>query len=937
MEELPKNLISFFVSFIKSHTDTLADKEKLIRKMMTMRNVQSIIIETMFRLEPIINEQVIGIKSQTSSKLSNNKSRESHLLTLSRDIKQQMENFANIQESLSNVLNLVESINLNVEELPAQPAKTFEAPELVNFLSTMAGKPKISNFEIESISDDIWAKHMEVEKMLKVEVQKFENKTQVLENSFFSRISSVKLRAANKIIRLETELKNTWEHFRLLHDRSTMQFEDKLSKEFEQFEKEEKILATGNEMQAKDYSQAIAKIKNLIAARKILEKRKHQDEKLIAGLNSKISLLDDKIAELKTFNESLIENCGSLSWCLEFLIGKMDIPGVVKEKVLKLISKQKCKKLENLFKVDEVFEKYSVESLSKKFENLKDGIAEVCIHVADENLKIKLRKLISDSKLEELNKKSAVKYLQPPKAPVSFPKRGKSSTGSIQTVKKEIVATPKEIKSSSQLAKPETSLDKMKKAMLAIDKELADHEKVVQEVYAETIKVRESATQDLSVNDSIMKSIENDLTSPNSMERPFFSPESLRYRNLEIVSTRSEEHLRDSKSTQTITKELSTKASTPVHRVTKKHLTLENLSQLFISPLQHFKLDKNCQTEKENEASVTMNQSDSLIQGLMIKSKVLNSENILKLKNSIVPHVSDSIIVTKLGKAHKERSLRAGVIGNIEESLDDIFKQKKRFEISLNNTTLPLEGSRQMHRSPSRLTPSKLGVALTTRKQNHFSIASEEYKNEFAFQAQSKGLKKMDMQSTQMVWDEVISRRLLEGEKDKISLHLRGYLGTDKFESEKSKVISLIESKDKHVECSKINLKLEKNRRSFENWKKLMTKFLEKLSFNFKSQLSEDDSTSDILFKVAKNLKFVKHRLMRKVKKTISNNTRREEIVFAPDKWAVNSTSLSPLESLKFTKKLKILKKPKFLSRFISKTPLKEKLLGIDSSRLPYL
>jgi len=116
-----------------------------------------------------------------------------------------------------------------------------------------------------------------------------------------------------------------------------------------------------------------------------------------------------------------------------------------------------------------------------------------------------------------------------------------------------------------------------------------------------------------------------------------------------------------------------------------------------------------------------------------------------------------------------------------------------------------------------------------------------------------------------------------------------------------------------------------------------MTKFLEKLSFNFKSQLSEDDSSSDILFKVAKNLKFIKHRLMRKVNKNIPNNARREEIIFAPDKWAVNSTSLSPLESLRFTKKIKVLKKPKFLSRFISKTPLKEKLLGIDSSRLPYL
>lgn len=938
MEELPKNLISFFLSFIKSHTDSLADKEKLIRRMMSMKNVQSIIIETMFKLEPIINDQVISIKNQTPFKSLNSKSRESHLLTLSRDIKQQMENFANIQESLSNVLNLVDNINLNVEMLPAEPLKSYEEPELVTFLSTMAGKPQIADFEIDDIASDTWAKHMEVEKMLKVEVQKYENHLQRVENSYFIRISALKQKTADKIIRLENELQKTWEHFRELVDRSSMSFEDKLSKESEQYEKEEKILAAGNEMQAKDYSQAMAKIKNLFSARKILEKRKHQDEKFIEGLNSKIALLTEKLVEMKNLNENLIENCGSLSWCLEFLVTKMDIPVPVKEKVLKLISKQKCKKIEDLFKVEEVFEKYSVESLSKKFENLKDGIAEVCIHVADENLKIKLRKLISDSKLEELDKKSTMKNLQPPKAPISFAKRGKSSAGNIQKVKKDLIKTPKETKSSVQFPKPESSLDKMKKALLDIDKQIAERDKSVEEVYMETLKVRDSTIQELSVNDTIMKSIENEFLSPKALEKIIFSPDSMRSGILDIVSTRSDITFKETKSTQTLSIVARTCTSTPNHDQVNLHLlTIQNFPHIFVSPLvqSKIKIDKFIQTEKENFSVDMISQPTSLLHGLIAKTKILKSDNSLQPILSLAPNISESMIVTKLSKSKHERTLRDNIIGHIEESLENISKQKKKLDLTLNNS-IPISEAEKSSKTFQKVTPSKLALPLTSRKQNNLNSASEQYRKEFKLQAQAKGIKKMDSHTIQMVMDEVISRRLLEGEKDKISVHLRGYLGTDRFESEKSKMISIIESKDKHEEQEKIYIKLEKNKRSFENWKKLMTKFLERLSFNFRSLVSENDSTSDILFKVAKNLKFVKHRLMRKANKTMVNS-RKEEIIFAPDKWAVNFTSLSPLESLKHAKKLKLLKKPKFLNRFVSKTPIKEKLLGLDTNRLPYL
>jgi hypothetical protein len=192
----------------------------------------------------------------------------------------------------------------------------------------------------------------------------------------------------------------------------------------------------------------------------------------------------------------------------------------------------------------------------------------------------------------------------------------------------------------------------------------------------------------------------------------------------------------------------------------------------------------------------------------------------------------------------------------------------------------------------------------------------------------------MNFQDIQQIWEEVINRRILEGEKDKISVHLRGYLGTDKFESEKAKVITMIDNQlnEKHAKSSKVL----KSQAALINWKKIMKKMIEKNSFNFKSLIEDSDSATEILFKVAKNLKFVRHRLGRHKIKVVESKPE-QDIVYAPDKWALNASSLSPLETLKKLKRSKVITKPKYLSRFVSKTPFKEKLLTSETNRLPYL
>ena len=797
MEELPKHLLSLFVSFMKTKSGDLPENEKLIRKMLGMKKVQSIIIDTMCKLEPIINDQVIAIKNQSPSKLGSN-ARESRLLILSRDIQHQMENYVNLQEGLSNVISIVESMNFSFEKLPVEPIKeSEEKPELVKFLEGLAGKPRQNSMEFEDISADVWSKHMEVEKMLKVEMEKHYNQLYLLEGKYFERISNLKYKTANKIISLENELERTWQHFRLIYDQALMKLEDSYAREQETRVREDKLVnSTSKETQPKDYASAISKIKNLFMTRKILEKRKVQDEKLISGLNNKINVLNEKVAELKDINLKLLGNSTHLSFCIEHLVKNSDIVQVVKEKALKLITKQKCEKLEILFKNNEVFEKFNLETLSKKYESIKEGISSICIHIKDENLKFKLSKLIIDSKLEEIDRSHQLKNLQPPKAPISLPKKGKSSASNISPVKKQ---------SSGILPKAESALDKMKKAMLSIDEQIADSHKAVEEVVAETIRVHDEVHYEIKIHDDHVKNSENKFKEHKASKSSIHSLAS--HQNLEYFSTRSEETLKDHKSTQTsiqtsnhstqISQDKSDEVfqSSPFSRLF--NLKIHFLPSISLLPFKQYS-DFSSQTEKESGFIDYVSNPNSLIRGLMSKSKNPQTDRSFKMKRSLDPTVSENLIIRKLGKEKDEPNRES--YPKVDESFDDstrgIYLKSKisnhsRLEKNhSHNNTLPIENVASICKSPTKIIDNKL-VSLVSNQNTYQSRvieASEEYQKEFSLHTQAKGLKKMNFQDIQQIWEEVINRRILEGEKDKISVHLRGYLGTDKFDSEKTNI-----------------------------------------------------------------------------------------------------------------------------------------------------
>ena len=319
---------------------------------------------------------------------------------------------------------------------------------------------------------------MEVEKMLKVEMEKYYCELHVIQNKYFYRLSDIKTKSGVKIKQLEDEIQRTWTVFREKLDRANMLYEDKQSQENEVHLAEEEVLNEDNDVQPKDYNTVVQKIKSLFTVRKILEKRRAQDEKIMTGLNNKIKVLTDKFNDMKDMNHKLIENSSSLSFCLESVINKLSIPATVKEKCLKYINKQKCQKLEGLFRVEEIFESYSMETVSNKFDELKEGIVTVSQAIKDENVKIKISKLINESKLDEVDKTVALKNIVPPKPLIA--KKGKAKTGVVnKQLSKDL---SKEIK-----PKQESALELLKKNMGSIEDEVKLSEKIMDDTIFEII------------------------------------------------------------------------------------------------------------------------------------------------------------------------------------------------------------------------------------------------------------------------------------------------------------------------------------------------------------------------------------------------------------------------------------------------------------------
>ena len=150
--------------------------------------------------------------------------------------------------------------------------------------------------------------------MLQVEVEKYKIEMNVVDKKYYYRLRNIKTKSGLKIKSLEDQIINLTQFFYNQIDRIGMEIEDKISSENERFFIEEELLRKSNDFSpVRDLPSALQRIRHLLGAKKIYEKRMYQDEKIIKGLNTKLHQLIEKFTELQNMNSVILNNFSSLS------------------------------------------------------------------------------------------------------------------------------------------------------------------------------------------------------------------------------------------------------------------------------------------------------------------------------------------------------------------------------------------------------------------------------------------------------------------------------------------------------------------------------------------------------------------------------------------------------------------------------------------------
>lgn len=901
MEVLQQSLVSFLSSFMLAKTENIQIKDFLVRKMLRMRSVQKIIIESMCKLEPIINQEILSIDGLKVPSSTRNIVKRPKLLTLAEEIKNVMENYEYIQGKVTDMKNMVENIDLSVEISPEDPdfyTKNTSPGAAFSFLSSVDEYKPITNKEIEEISEELWSRHIEVERMLKVEVEKYIAEMDLLENKYFYKIADVKQKAGIKINNLENEIISLTEFFRKQIDQYGMRIEEQISRENERIWMEENIIKQNfDSSPVRDLPSALNKIRKLLNIKRIYEKRRNKDEKLIKGLNSKLQLLLDKFSELQESNSKLLTNFSSLSWCLGTVIESSNLSAQLKQKALKHVAKQNFNKLETMMKTQGIFELNSIEVITKKFDEFKDGIVSISSNLKDEGVKNKISKLVAENKIEDIRKNTVMKKAQIKSA---SPRRAMANRN----------RTPK----SGDREKPnENAIDQLKQALINIDEEIKKNNKVLADDLEELVAEDESELDIPSGELNAYKDIE--------YEKRRHSANPILKRSVATSPNGGfNDKIHEKPALEHVVKNYETCYSQTLPLTVNSSQT-QTSSQLFIKIIDHVSSflnrgrDQNTvffmPTEREIEDLITNTLQKSLVakfeKGIQTVKDTPNYDIVLQ-DNSLIRGLMNKSQFARREKSFLER----------DDRNDNITIE--RF------TNLPGIDSLD---------------TLIDLKSPVIIQATEAYKKEFQIHTQLKGLKKLDFNDIQALWEKVINRRIIEGEKDKISIYLRGYLGTDRFEGEKKKVIEMIEAfkaEENSFQSLTPNSSLKPMRpfseKALNNWKRLMFKFIFKKLFMSKA-FDFYASPTDMLYEAAKKIKFVKHRINKTSKKLQmpSKNLSQDKFQYEKsEKWILNSITPTLVDTYRAKSRYRTNKRNYTADRLKRvKSPIRDKDTNQDS------
>lgn len=832
MENIQIGFISFIASYISSQSENPKTRELLVRKMMRMKSVQKIILESMSQLSALIYQEILSIEKIRSSS-HQIVPKNSKLLTLAEDIKNIMNNYVFIQGKVSDMREIINSFEEHID--PPQDNAEFKefSTSAYSFLSGIPPSQLITNADIEEISNDLWSKQVELETLLKIEVDKLKEFQNTIDNRYYYKYSFLKTKAGLKIQQLENYQIVLTERFKENINRFQMTNEDYLSAEYEKSLNEEKrISKIFDPSTIKDLQEAISKIKELLSIKLIYEKKRNKDEKLIKGLNAKLQILLDSYSELSEKN-SLIESKFEEIKLNHDALLETSMSSPKSREHFRIIAKQESIRLESA-KPEIDFSEFMV----RKGDNTPEIRGSNTIGKGRNE---SIRVFRTEMKVDRLKK---------------VPPRKKVRTATVAT------RTPV-MQFIRQHEKQEVAIQEFKQALKSIDEGFKTTNKALTENLEELVNFKLEA-EILKESRELLNRMANgyignkkglEVITETASDKKKVSDEftdispllQSEYQNTKIdkeIQFSSSVSTRSSQSESTFYHEIySIWDSNKTHHKAKE-LSSDQIESTIIEVLrQWFRniKEKDTQTDKEIKAPIELKMAgNELIKGLMNRSKRLTYFKPEESKSE------DSII-------------------------DKIIK-------------IPLMSEQELNE-------------IKESEINELIYAANEYKQEFKIHTQLKGYKRLELQNIFNLWDDIINRRISEGEQDKISIYLRGLLGTKQFENEKSSVIQMIQS-SKMQDFSTFtshqikSAKFTKSQNSKKNWKKIMSLLISNNISFFVGGLSGLENPIDKLFEAAKKIKFVKHRLKRFAPMPDSKPLDYDHFGYEnSEKWIVRSTT----------------------------------------------
>lgn len=821
MNKIETSLLKFLVTFIKRYSDEYCTDHNLVEKMIKNKRVQKLIIDCIYKLEPILAGEVLKGKQKNIMPKPSQPSQDSHLNILSRDVKMLMSNFDSIKEKLSSVKHLVTSIDSSLNQkhsISSDQVSPEENPILESFLKKMSQKRKLFDYEFQDFSNETWEKHFEVEKMLQQELVLYENNKKILANKFFCKLNHVKLKTGDKICRLEGQICKERSEFMHIINKLQMIIEEKNSQEMRRVEFEQKLLDESFSLfYISDLPSAITKIKALVTVRQILEKNRQQDEKVIEGLKKKLQILAEEYVKSQDQLLEMTQKVSSLSLCIVRIIEESFLPESEKKSFIEDINAFDCKSLELQLTDEKILEYLTGKIFIKRIEKVFDDFDN-----KDSNFKIKIMKCF-DNESKQKKKSRGDSRLKG---------RKKSPNGKLYV--KTLNASP----GIELINEPESPFNSVKKVISELDSELRNRNKLLTQnlnealmefggspkKYGKELKVR---TQYIDIQ----------LPKPlNTLEKSSETDSSLSLLYLCHNSTQA-----SSSSNSFCCQTTLTSSEVTFHEDYYTRNDFMSLYRLYISQKQ---ANIFTQTEKKLKFK-ELDDSKLLVKGLMRHSIMQKKINVQELESN------EEILIKSVEAVQKTERLP-----DLEQSKDLYHKELEIF--------------------------------------SHFL-----------------GYKKMDFKTLQQLWEDVINRRLVEGERDKITSYLRSHFGTENFVEEKQKIISmLLNYKSENVQDNSLKVLLN----DFHNKISALAKW-RKLLFNlFKTNLPKlfDPSDSQSFPKLVIYYRMIKanHHLIpsHHLKKSDTS------IIFKKQDWRLNSRS--PIQQHKA---------PKFSSRILT-TRTHEKL-----------